>query len=78
MVWYSHHFKNFPQIVVIHTVKGFSIVSEADVFLESPCFLYDPTNQSNLIKSKQVATINFWKFILSFTQLISHFSCHYV
>ena len=51
MVWYSHLFKNVPQFVVIHTVKGFSIVSEAevDVFLESPCFLHDPMNIDNLI-----------------------------
>ena len=51
VVWYSHIFKNFPQFVVIHTVKGFNIVNEAevDVFLEFPCFLYDPTNIGNLI-----------------------------
>ena len=51
VVWYSHFFKNFPQFVVIHTVKGFGIVSEADFFflLEFPCFLYDPTNFGNLI-----------------------------
>ena len=44
VVWYPHLFKNYPQFVVIHTVKGFSIVNEAeaDVFLEFPCFLYDP------------------------------------
>ena len=48
---YSHFFKNFPRFVVIHTVKGFSVVSEAkvDVFLEFPCFLYDPTGVGNLI-----------------------------
>ena len=42
VVWYSHLFKNFPQFVVIHTVKGFSAVNEAevDVFLEFSCFLY--------------------------------------
>ena len=44
MVQYSHLFKNFPQFVVIHIVKGFSIVNEADVFLEFSCFLCDPTN----------------------------------
>ena len=46
MIWYSHFFKNFPQFVVIHIVKGFSIVNEAevDVFLELSCFLYDPTD----------------------------------
>ena len=50
VVWYSHLFKNFPQFVVIHTVKGFSVVNEAevDVFLEFPCFLYDPKNVGNL------------------------------
>ena len=49
--WYSHLFENSPQFVVIHTVKGFSIVSEADVdaFLEFACFLYDPANVGNLI-----------------------------
>ena len=51
VVWYSHLFKNFPQFVVIHTVKGFSLVSEAvvDVFLEFPCFLHNPANIVNLI-----------------------------
>ena len=49
MVWYSS--KNFPQFVVIHTIKGFGIVSEADVdvFLEFSCFLYGPVNVFNLI-----------------------------
>ena len=44
MVWYFHLFKNFPQFIVIHTVKDFSIVDEAqiDVFLKSSCFFYDP------------------------------------
>ena len=49
MVWYSHLFKNFSQCVVIHTVKGFSIANEADVFLEFSCILYDPVNVGNLI-----------------------------
>ena len=46
MVWYSHLFKNFPQFVVIHTVKGFGIVNKAeiDVFLELSCFFNDPTD----------------------------------
>ena len=50
MVWYSIC-KSFPQFIVIHTVKGFSVVSEAevDVFLEFPCYLYDPMNVTNLI-----------------------------
>ena len=51
MVWYSYLLKNFPQFVVIHTVKGFGIVSEAevDVFLEFSCFFYDSTDVGNLI-----------------------------
>ena len=51
MVWDSHLFKNIPQFVVMHTVKGFSVVNEAeiDVFLELSCFLYDPTDVGNLI-----------------------------
>ena len=51
MAWYSHLFKNFPQFVVIHTVKGFSVVNEAEVdaFLESSYFFYDPMDVCNLI-----------------------------
>ena len=51
MVWYSHLFKNYPQFIVIHTVKGFSIVNEAevDVFLEFLCFFYHPPDVGNLI-----------------------------
>ena len=51
MVRYSHLLKNFPQFVVIHTVKVFSLVNEeeVDVFLEFPCFFYDPVDVGNLI-----------------------------
>ena len=51
VVWYSHLFKNFPQFVHIHTVKGFGIVNktEVDVFLELSCFFDDPTDVGNLI-----------------------------
>ena len=51
MVWYSHLLKNFPQFVVFHTIKGFSVVHEAevDVLLEFSCFLYDPVDVGNLI-----------------------------
>ena len=51
VVWYSHLFQNFPQFVVIHTVKGFGIVNKAevDVFLEFSCFSYDPVDVGNLI-----------------------------
>ena len=48
MVWYSHLFKNFLQFVVIHSVKGFSIVTEAEVD-EFSCFFYDPTDVGNLV-----------------------------
>ena len=53
MVWYSHLFKNFPQSVVIHTVKVFSLVNEeeVDVFLEFPCFLYDPANVADTVNN---------------------------
>ena len=51
MVWYSHLLKNFPEFVVIHTVKGFGIINKAevDVFLELSCFLNDPADVGNLI-----------------------------
>ena len=65
MIWYSHLFKNFPQFVVIHAVKGFSIVNEADVFLGLFCFFYDPTEVGNLISSSSAfskSSLNIWKF----------------
>ena len=51
MLWYSHLFQNFPQFIVIHTVKGFGIVNKAeiDVFLELSCFFHDPADVGNLI-----------------------------
>ena len=51
MVWYSHLFQNFPQFIVIHTVKGFGTVkkAETDVFLELSCFFDDPADVDNLI-----------------------------
>ena len=51
VVWYSHLLKNFPQLIVIHTVKGFGILNlaEIDVFLELSCFFYDPADVGNLI-----------------------------
>ena len=63
MVCYSL-FKNFSQFVVIHTVKGFSIVNEADVFLEFSCFFYDPTDIGNLISGSSAfskSSLNIWK-----------------
>ena len=49
VVWYSHLLKNFPQFVIIHTVKGLSEVNEEDIFLGFSCFFYDPTDVGNLI-----------------------------
>ena len=65
MVSCSHLFKNFPQFVVIHTVKGFSIVNEADIFLEFSWFFYDPTEVVNLISGSSAfskTSLNIWKF----------------
>ena len=57
MVWYLHLFKKFPQFVVIHTVKGFREVNEeVDVFLEFLCFLYDSTNDGNLISGSSASS----------------------
>ena len=67
MVQYSHLFKNFPQFVVVHTVKGFSAVNEAevDVFLEFSCFFYDPIDVGNLISGSSAfskSSLYIWKF----------------
>ena len=67
MVWYSHLFQNFPQFVVIHTVKGFGIVnkSEIDVFLELSCFFRDPADVGNLVSGSSdfsKTSLNIWKF----------------
>ena len=61
VVWYSHLFKNFPQFIVIHTVKGFGIVSKAeiDIFLELSCFFDDPADVGNLIFGSSVTIGNF-------------------
>ena len=67
MVWYSHLFKNFPQFIVIHTIKSLSLVNkaEADVLLEFACFLYDSTEFGNLISGSSTfskTSLNIWKF----------------
>ena len=67
MVWYSHLLKNLPQFVVILTVKGFSILSEAevDVFLEFSCFFYDTVDVGSLISSSSAfskSSWSIWKF----------------
>ena len=67
MVWFSLLFQNFPQFIVIHTVKGFGIVNKAeiDVLLELSCFFYDPTDVGNLISGSSAfskSSLNIWTF----------------
>ena len=67
VVWYSQHFKTFPQFAVIHTVKGFGIVNktEVDAFLEFSCFFYGSTNVGNLMSGFSAfykSSLNIWKF----------------
>ena len=67
VVWYSHLFQNFPQFIVIHTVKGFGIVNKAelDVFLELSCFFDDPADVGNLISGSSAfskTSLDIWKF----------------
>ena len=90
MVWYSHLLQNFPQFIVIHTVKGFGIVNKAeiDVFLKLSCFFNDPADVGNLISGSSAfskTSLNIWKFtvhvvlkpgleILSITLLVCEMS----
>ena len=67
VVWYSHYFQNFPQLVVIHTVKGFGVVkrAEIDVFPELSCFFDDPADVGNLLSGSSAfskTSLNIWKF----------------
>ena len=67
MVWYSHLFQNFPQFIVIHTVKGFGIVNKAEVnvFLELSCFFDDPTDVGNLTFGSSAlskSSLTIWNF----------------
>ena len=71
MVWDSHLLKNFPQFVVIHTVKVFGVVivnkAEVDVFLELSCFFDDPADVGNLISASSAfskSSLNIWKFMV--------------
>ena len=69
MVWYAHVFQNFPQFIVIHTVKGFGIVNKAeiDVFLELSCLFHDPVDVGNLIPGSSAfskTSLNIWKFMV--------------
>ena len=68
VVWYSHLLKNFPQFIVIHTVKGFGIVNKAeiDVFLELSCFFHDPADVGNLISDSSAfskTSLNIWNSV---------------
>ena len=69
MIWYSYLFQNFPQFIVIHTVKGYGIVNKAeiDVFMELSCFFDDPADVDNLISGSSVfskTSLNIWKFMV--------------
>ena len=69
MIWYSHLFQNFPQPVLIYTVKGFGIVNKAEVevFLELSCFFNDPTDIGDLISSSSAfskSSLNIWNFLV--------------
>ena len=69
VVWYSHLFQNFPQFVVIHTVKGISVVNKAevDVFLDLSCFFHDPVDVGNLISGSSAfskTNLNIWKLVV--------------
>ena len=70
MVWYLHHLKNFPQCIVIHTVKGFGIVNKAkvDIFLELSCFFNGQADVGNLKSGSSAfskSSLNIWKFMVS-------------
>ena len=67
MVWYSHLFQNFPQFIVIHTVKGFGVANKAeiDVFLELYCFFSDSADVGHLISGSSTfskTSLNIWNF----------------
>ena len=69
VVWYSHLFQNFPQFIVIHTLKGFGIVNKAeiDAFLERSCFFHDPADVGNLISGSSEfskTSLIIWKFMV--------------
>ena len=77
VIWYSHLFQNFPQFVVILTVKGFGIVNnaEVDIFLELSHFFNDPADVGNLISGSSAfseSTLNIWKFMV---HLLLKLSC---
>ena len=70
MAWYSHLCQNFPQFIVVHTVKGFGIINKAeiDVFLELSCFFNNPTDVGNLIFGSSA----FSKYSLNICKIVVH------
>ena len=67
VVWYSHLFPNFPQFVMIYTVKGFGVVNKADAFLVFSCFLNDPMDVGNLMSHSSAfskSSLNIWGFMV--------------
>ena len=84
VVWYSRLLKNFPEFVVIHTVKDFGIVNKAeiDVFLELSCFFGDPSDVGNLISGPSVfskTSLNIWKFMIHILLKLGleNFECYF-
>ena len=79
MAWYSHLFQNFPQFIIIYTVKGFDVVKKAvDIFLELSFFLEDPAGVGNLISGSSAfseSSLNIWKFTVHV--LLENFE-HYI
>ena len=77
VVWYAHLFQNFPQFIVIHTVKGFGVVNKAEivpVFLELSCFFHDPVDVGNLISGSSAfskTSLNIWKFMVHVAGLLN-------
>ena len=67
MFWYSHLFQNFSQFIVVHTIKGFGILNNIDVFLELSCFFHDPVNVGNLISGSSAfskTSLDIWKSLV--------------
>ena len=69
VAWYAHLFQNFPQFIVIHTIKGFELVhkAEIDVYLEVSCFFDDPADVGSLISGSSAfskTSLNIWKFMV--------------
>ena len=84
MVWYSHLLKNFPEFVLVHTVKGFGIVNKAelDVFLELSCFFDDPADVGKLISGSSAfskSSLNIWNFMVHvlLKPALENFECYF-